>query len=108
MTEIGYTNSMEQQVLQMAEMSYRSNLNGIVCSAQESKIVKSRFPDNFLCVCPGIRSIDDNKNDQKRIMTPKMAFENGADYIVVGRPITESKNPLEILKSINKEFNKLS
>jgi len=107
MKEIGYKNSMEQQVLQMAEMSYRSNLNGIVCSAKESKIVKSRFPDNFLCVCPGIRSIDDSKNDQKRIMTPRMAFENGADYIVVGRPITESENPLETLKSINKEFNNL-
>jgi len=107
MKEIGYTNSMEQQVLNMAEMSYKSNLNGIVCSAQEAKLIKSKFPNNFLCVCPGIRNADDSKNDQKRIMTPKMAFENDADYIVVGRPITESDNPLAILKSIKKEFNNL-
>ena len=107
MKEIGYKNSMEQQVLQMAEMSYRSNLNGIVCSAQESKLIKLRFPNNFLCVCPGIRSTDDCKNDQKRIMTPKMAFENGADYIVVGRPISQSDDPLEALKRIKKEFNNL-
>jgi orotidine-5'-phosphate decarboxylase len=108
MKEIGYKNSMEQQVLQMAEMSYRSNLNGIVCSAQESKLIKLRFPNNFLCVCPGIRSTDDCKNDQKRIMTPKMAFENGADYIVVGRPISQSDDPLEALKRIKKEFNNLT
>jgi|TARA_B110000240_G_scaffold137163_1_gene151982 orotidine-5'-phosphate decarboxylase len=107
MKEIGYINNMEQQVLNMAEMSYKSNLNGIVCSAQEAKLVKSRFPDNFLCVCPGIRGADHSKNDQKRIMTPRMAFENGADYIVVGRPITESDNPLDMLKSIKKEFNNL-
>jgi len=107
MKEIGYINNMEQQVLNMAEMSYKSNLNGIVCSAQEAKLVKSRFPDNFLCVCPGIRGADQSKNDQKRIMTPRMAFENGADYIVVGRPITESDNPLDMLKSIKKEFNNL-
>ena len=108
MKEIGYKNSMEQQVLQMAEMSYRSNLNGIVCSAQESKLIKLRFPNNFLCVCPGIRSTDDCKNDQKRIMTPKMAFDNGADYIVVGRPISQSDDPLEALKRIKKEFNNLT
>ena len=107
MKEIGFINTIEQQVLNMAEMSYKSNLNGIVCSAQEAKLVKSKFSDNFLCVCPGIRSAGDNKNDQKRIMTPKMAFENGADYIVVGRPITESDNPLATLKSIKKEFNNL-
>jgi len=107
MKEIGYINNMEQQVINMAEMSYKSNLNGIVCSAQEAKLVKSRFPNSFLCVCPGIRSFDDNKNDQKRIMTPQMAFDNGADYIVVGRPIAESDDPLNTLKRIKKEFNNL-
>ena len=74
---------------------------------KNAKLVKSRFQDNFICVCPGIRRYDDNKNDQKRIMTPKMAFENGADYIVVGRPITEVMNPLESLNLIKKEFNNL-
>ena len=107
MKEIGYINNMEQQVHNMAEMSYKANLNGIVCSAQEAKLVKSRFPNNFLCVCPGIRSAGDNTNDQKRIMTPQMAFENGADYIVVGRPITESDDPWDALERIKKEFNNL-
>ena len=102
---IGYSNNTKDQVMKMAALCYDSGLNGIVCSAHEAKNIKNELKDNFICVCPGIRRTEDNKDDQKRIMTPAMAANNGADYIVVGRPITNSKNPLESLIKIKKEFN---
>ncbi len=103
--EIGYSKKMEEQVLNMAELCYESNLNGVVCSASEVSIIKNKFPENFICVCPGIRSENDEKYDQKRFVTPSIASNNGADYIVVGRPITSSKDPLESLIEIKKEFD---
>ncbi|MBT3519948.1 MAG: orotidine-5'-phosphate decarboxylase [Gammaproteobacteria bacterium] len=102
---IGYSNNTKDQVMKMAALCYDSGLNGIVCSAHEAKNIKNEIKDNFICVCPGIRRTEDNKDDQKRIMTPAMAANNGADYIVVGRPITNSKNPLKSLIKIKKEFN---
>ena len=90
----------------MAELCYKSNLNGVVCSASEVEAIKKRFSNDFICVCPGIRNHNDDQNDQKRIYTPAMAAKNGADYIVVGRPITKSDNPLESLKKVKMEFEK--
>ena len=103
--EIGFTNDIETQVLNMATLCKDSNLDGVVCSAQEAKLIKSNFPDNFLCVCPGIRSEHEQINDQKRIMTASMAAKNCVDYIVVGRPIIKSRNPLESLIKIKEEFD---
>ena len=103
--EIGFTNDLETQVLNMATLCKDSNLDGVVCSAQEAKLIKSNFPDNFLCVCPGIRSELEQINDQKRVMTASMAAKNCVDYIVVGRPIIQSNNPLESLIRIKEEFH---
>ena len=103
--EIGLTSDIETQVLNMASLCSDSNLDGVVCSAQEAKLIKSNFPKNFLCVCPGIRSEHDQINDQKRVMTASMAAKNYADYIVVGRPIIQSNNPLESLIRIKEEFD---
>jgi orotidine-5'-phosphate decarboxylase len=103
--EIGYTGNIENQVVKMASLCYESKLDGIVCSANEAKLIKSKFPENFICVCPGIRNNDDDNNDQKRTVTPAQAAKYGADYIVVGRPIIKSKNPLECLINIKKEFD---
>ena len=103
--EIGYSKKMEEQVLNMAELCYESNLNGVVCSAREASIIKNKFSDNFICVCPGIRSENNKKDDQKRFVTPSIASNNGADYIVVGRPITSSNDPLESLIKIKEEFD---
>lgn len=103
--EVGYTDNLKDQVLKMAKLCYESKLDGVVCSSQESKLIKSKFKENFICVCPGIRSDNDKNNDQKRISTPKMAASSGADYIVVGRPITKSSDPLASLIAIKKEFD---
>lgn len=108
LNEIGYSKNISEQVLNMAELCYKSKLNGVVCSAQESKSIKNKFASNFICVCPGIRNADDKINDQKRVMTPALAAKNGADYIVVGRPITNSSDPLESLINIKKEFDESS
>ena len=102
--KIGFSRDVKDQVLHMASMCHRSKLNGIVCSAKEAKIIKKSLPSDFICVCPGIRTKQNLNNDQERIMTPKEAAENGADYIVVGRPITQSNDPLGSLKRIKEEF----
>ena len=103
--EIGLASDIETQALNMASLCKDSNLDGVVCSAQEAKLIKSNSPENFLCICPGIRSEHEEINDQKRIMTASMAAKNCADYIVVGRPITQSNNPLESLIKIKEEFD---
>ena len=103
--EIGYSCNIKEQVLKMARLCYQSELNGVVCSTKEAKFIKSEFPEDFICVCPGIRNTENKSDDQKRIATPKLAAESGADYIVVGRPITKSDKPLESLMMIKKEFD---
>ena len=103
--EVGYTDNLKDQVLKMAKLCHESKLDGVVCSSQESKLIKSKFKENFICVCPGIRSDNDKNNDQKRISTPRVAATSGADYIVVGRPITKSSDPLASLIAIKKEFD---
>tara|TARA_A100001011_G_scaffold393622_1_gene483901 strand:- start:891 stop:1622 length:732 start_codon:yes stop_codon:yes gene_type:complete len=103
--EIGYNTDINSQVLKMATLCKESGLDGVVCSAEEVKSIKSKFPEKFICVCPGIRIDGEKNDDQKRIITPAMAAKNGADYIVIGRPIIESENPLESLIKIKKEFD---
>ncbi|MDR0986049.1 MAG: orotidine-5'-phosphate decarboxylase [Mycoplasmataceae bacterium] len=77
---------------------------GIVCSAQESKYTKEKISNNLITVCPGIRLDKKQTDDQSRVMTPIEAKHNFADYIVVGRPITNSSNPLETYLKIKKDF----
>ena len=104
LNEIGCQNNVNNQVLRMASLCHESKLNGIVCSANEAKIIKENFPSEFICVCPGIRTLDDSADDQSRVTTPMLAAQSGADYIVVGRPITRSKDPKNSLEIFKKEF----
>ena len=89
-------------VKKFSKFAKKNKLDGVVCSPNEIKYVRKEVGKNFIIVTPGIRI--DNKiksDDQKRVQTPKKAIELGADYLVIGRPITESKNPLKVLKEIN-------
>ena len=86
--QIGHTKKIEQLVLKQAELIKKSNCDGIVCSAQEARIVRKRYK-NLLIITPGIRLPGDSSNDQKRIMTPKNAFENKVSGIVMGRSLTK-------------------
>ncbi|MCK5780135.1 MAG: orotidine-5'-phosphate decarboxylase [Psychrilyobacter sp.] len=81
-----------------------AGLHGVVCSPLEAKKIKELCGENFYTICPGVRPAWAVSNDQKRIMTPKMAISNGADFLVVGRPITKAENPVQAAKLILEEI----
>ena len=91
-------------VKKFANYAKKNNLSGLVCSPLEIKIVRKEVGRKMILVVPGIRidkKFSSKKDDQKRTLTPKEAIELGADFLVIGRPIIESKNPLETIKKIN-------
>jgi len=98
-----YNKNIENIVSNYTQYALENNLDGIVCSPKEISIVKNKAQKKLLIITPGIRpaNYDISNDDQSRTMTPKEAIKAGADYLVIGRPITQSKNPLKILKSIN-------
>ena len=91
----------ENQVKHLAKLTQASNLDGIVCSAQEAELLRQVLNKDFLLVTPGIRPAGSAKGDQHRIMTPAAAKMAGVSYIVVGRPITQSDEPQKIIELIN-------
>ena len=89
-------------VRKFAKFAKKNGLDGVVCSPKEIKVIRKATGKNFIIVTPGIRLKSKIKSDdQKRIETPEKAIEMGANYLVIGRPITKSKNPLKTLKEIN-------
>ena len=102
---LGFSNSVEETVYNFADLCHEAGLDGIVCSAGEAIHIRKKFLDNFLIVTPGIRLKNDTADDQKIVVTPVQAKNNGVSYIVVGRPVTMNSDPLSILKKINNEFN---
>ncbi len=102
--EIGHTKNIKQLVLKQAEIIKKSGCDGIVCSAQESMLVRKKYK-NLLIITPGIRLPGDNSNDQERITTPKKAFKNKVSGIVIGRSLTKGnvrKNTKRLLDHLNK------
>ena len=99
--EIGYNKNLKKLVIHQAKLAKRANLDALVCSAQEVKDVKKVFKKEI--ITPGIR-FSSKTNDQKRIMTPKMAFKNGSNWIVVGRPITKGNIKKNLKNLINHIF----
>lgn len=102
--EIGYAKTLNEQALHLAKLSFECGLDGVVCSAFEARAIKQNTSLAFLTITPGIRLVDDKLDDQTRIMTPRKALENSADYLVIGRPITKSINPLQVLKEIEQSI----
>lgn len=98
--EIGYKDNSQDLVLRLASLAKDSGLDGVVCSAKEISLIKSQLGKNFILVVPGIRLEKDNKNDQKRVISPKDAINAGADLLVIGRPITDAKDPLKTIDNI--------
>lgn len=98
--EIGIQSSSTEQVLHLAKIVAETALDGVVCSAQEATLLRAQHPKNFLLVTPGIRPDEAGQDDQRRTMTPKAALAAGSDYLVIGRPITETPDPLEALINI--------
>ncbi len=92
-------------VKKFVKFAKKQKLDGIVCSPQEIKYIRKEVGKKFIIVTPGIRfNTLDQKDDQKRVLTPLKAIQDGSNFIVIGRPITESKNPLETLRKINKSL----
>lgn len=99
---LGIQEKIPDIVCRMATLAKSSGLDGVVCSAQEAALLRKQFDRNFLLVTPGIRLETDEKGDQKRVMTPRAAIQAGSDYLVIGRPITQSTDPLKALEAIDK------
>ena len=100
--------SISSIVKRLVKNAKKHELDGIVCSPHEIKFVRKELGNKYLIVTPGIR-LENKKtsdDDQKRILTPNEAINNGADYLVIGRPITKSNDPLKAIKNINKTINK--
>ena len=102
--DIGIQKNLQQTINKLAIDATKAKLDGIVCSAQDIPLVKDTLPDNFIFITPGIR-LNDEKDDQKRIMTPNDAIKNGASFLVIGRPVTLSNDPVKTLIKINDEIN---
>ncbi len=99
--QIGYDKKLRNLVVHQARLANKAGLDAIVCSAKEAKYVKKVFKKEI--IAPGIR-FNSNKNDQKRIMSPKEAFKNGCDWLVIGRPITKGnikKNIQKLIQHLN-------
>ena len=98
--EVGLGLNTEDQVLLLAELCQTEGLNGVVCSANELSVLRKHLEEDFLLVTPGIRSSGQESDDQKRISTASEAISNGADYIVIGREISNEIDPSEKIRQI--------
>ena len=96
--------TLPNTVLKYAQFTKEAGLDGIVCSALETKEIHEKLGLDFVTCTPGIRQASDSVDDQKRVVTPEKARELGSDYIVVGRSITRAQNPVETYQLINKQF----
>jgi orotidine-5'-phosphate decarboxylase len=106
--EVGVNNPVDMQVSNLANMVISEGVGGIVCSALEVKKLKTDIKNKFIAVVPGIRLPEGNVNDQKRIATPDVALKDGADYLVIGRPIYDAPDPAKALNDIYVLTSKVS
>jgi orotidine-5'-phosphate decarboxylase len=97
----GVPRGAARQALALAQLTAACGLDGVVCSALEAPALRAALPAGFALVTPGIRPAGSAKDDQARIITPEAAVANGADYLVIGRPITQARDPLAALTAIN-------
>ena len=104
LADVGVSGTPEDTVLRLAALASSCGLDGVVCSAREATALRHACGDAFCLVTPGIRPPDSASDDQQRIMTPAAAIAAGANYLVVGRPITRAPDPLRALEAINREI----
>jgi orotidine-5'-phosphate decarboxylase len=103
-TEVGFSGSAMDVVQRLASLAQSSGLDGVVCSGQEAARLRSACGRGFCLVTPGIRPLAGRADDQKRVMTPRDALAAGADYLVIGRPITQAADPIGALAAINDDI----
>ncbi|OGX41660.1 MAG: orotidine 5'-phosphate decarboxylase [Omnitrophica WOR_2 bacterium RIFCSPHIGHO2_02_FULL_68_15] len=104
LVDLGIRKTVKDQVLYLTQLAQKSGLDGVVASAQETKVLRFAAGPNFTIVTPGIRPAGASMGDQVRVETPAVALKNGASYLVVGRPITEAADPAAAASAILKEM----
>lgn len=102
---IGVDSSVTDQVVRLARLAQDNGIDGVVCSAQEIEALRGACGTNFKLLVPGIRPTWAATGDQKRVMTPREAIDRGADYLVIGRPITGADDPVGAARCIADELN---
>lgn len=108
LNQIGVPGEVRKQVANLAGLTSQAGLDGVVCSAQEASELRNQLGQDFLLVTPGIRPADASLDDQSRVMTPTLALQAGASHLVIGRPITQARDPLAALHAINQEIAAVS
>jgi orotidine-5'-phosphate decarboxylase len=104
LAQMGVNITPAEQVIRLAKLTQESGLDGVVCSSQEASMLKEKLGQSFQLITPGIRPAGSAAGDQRRIMTPVEAVAAGADYLVIGRPITQAESPMQVLTEINESL----
>ena len=104
--EIGMRQDVAASALALAELASAAGLDGVVCAPSEAQALRRRFGEKFLLVTPGVRPTGGATHDQQRVMTPRQAIAEGADLLVIGRPITRADDPIGALDKIVDEIGK--
>ena len=102
---MGVTGTAREQVVRLAKMAQANGMDGVVCSAHEVMTLRGACGKNFKLIVPGIRPSWSSTDDQKRVVTPAEAVAMGADYLVIGRPITKAADPIEAVERITEELD---
>ena len=102
LAEIGIIEPAEQLVARLARLTQSAGLDGVVCSAQEARLLRQHCGADFCLVTPGIRLDSASADDQRRVMTPQAAIRAGADYLVVGRPVTQAADPAAVVQALTR------
>ena len=98
--ELGIKRSLQEEVLALARLAKEAGLDGVVSSPEETALLRRELGKDFLLVTPGIRPAGSDPNDQRRSLTPHEAVSRGANYLVVGRPVTAAPRPREVAREI--------
>ena len=98
--QLGIHKTIGEQVLDLANLTKKGGLDGVVCSAMETQMLRQKLGTDFCLVTPGIRPANASHEDQSRVVTPQDALNVGANYLVIGRPITQAEDPLRALENI--------
>ncbi|MDT8273883.1 MAG: orotidine-5'-phosphate decarboxylase [Desulfomonilia bacterium] len=102
--EIGFERPPGEQTMHLAKLASTFGIDGLVCSAEDLRDLRKTVPEGFTLITPGIRTAWSLQGDQKRIATPKMAIDAGADFLVIGRPISQAPDPVEAVQRIVAEM----
>ena len=104
LAELGMDVEPELQVLRLARLTRDAGLDGVVCSPREAAMLRSELGAGFILVTPGVRPAGSSSDDQTRILTPADAIRQGSSYLVMGRPITQARDPVAALAEVNREL----